>query len=210
MKLSELIEDVKLEAGQKLVDLEELDMATYKRILEDRVRPVITKHIPYTRHVLVDITASPYVYTEDIPEWISEVSPVQILSVASVLSTYGFGRSIAEAINKPTFLWHYEKPKLYVEFTGNHNVLSCHGLTLTAISGEDDYEINFMEDKALPYVISFTAGYAMIGMGRGRRAATLTDLLFQLDGDNLAHEGKALIEDTLKQVSSAAQWWLSV
>mgnify|MGYP001573297339 CR=1 FL=1 len=210
MKLSELIANVKIRVGQYDIDLEELDVAAYKMIVEDQSSEFVAKYLPHEIRRRIVINTSPYVFTTDIPLWISEVIPVEIYSASSMLHSYGLGLNIAEATTRQTFLWEYESPNLYVEFTGNFSTLSLHRITLTQISGEDDYEINFLDDKAKPYLIEDVAGRAMQALGRGRRSAKITDLTFELDGDAIVSEGVELVNTNLEKMQAVSKWLLAV
>lgn len=210
MRVTELAEAIKLEVGQFEVDFGELSTLQYSKILQNQVAPIISKHIPYTQHRSIEASASPYVFTSDIPDWVSTVDPIDLISASSVLRhELRLHRDVAATVTKPTFLWTYKNPNLYLEYGGTFNVLTVHKLTLEDAS-PDDFEILNMDDKAIPYVIQLMAGYVLVALGRNRRLGKLTELPFELDSTDLVSEGREQVDKAKEEISKVDKWWLSV
>lgn len=211
MKLSELIEMVKLNAGQSEIDLGELKFDDYRKIVEKQVAPFVSKHKPFSNDVSLSISSSPYTFTAPIPKWISEVHPINNLSPVNVAATLGLGKAgDLEDIRKPTFLWEYVKPKLYVQYTGDMLVKACYNIEVVADGTGNDYDINYLDGGAESNLIDLATGYAMRSIGRNRRNATLEELPVSFSADDLVSEGEELIKEAKGSLQSGNRWWMAV
>ena len=225
MLLSELVELAKITAGQHEIDLEELDLSKYKLMLERRVLPVTNRHLPYTADSRVVISQSPYIFTEvsdiNIPKWISNIAPIGntsainslLLGGSPIFSSSSIFRgspvfSLGD-IQKGMFLWRYVPPNLYTQYSGDMLVTACYATKLTETDSED-YTISLINEKAIPYAISLLAGHAMVGLGRGRRAAKVIDLPIEYDADSLIAEGSELIREATAEIQQNNDFYLAI
>lgn len=220
MDLDELIEVIKVESGQYEIDLDELDPAKYKLLLKRKVLPVINRYMPYTVDTVIVVSASPYTYiTTDIPEWLSNVIPIGNVSTSNIILTgnlrmgrYESGASLGLPlgdISKPTFLWNYQKPKLYIEHLGDMLATECYKAKLTETDTET-FSIDLLKEDALPYMIDLLLGYIMVAVGRARRAVTLNDLPIIFDTDTLVSEGQQLILETKEDIKQNSDFELAI
>lgn len=216
MLLSELVELVKMEAGQHEVDLQELEVSKYKMLLERRVLPVTNRHIPYTQDVYVEITGSPHSFiTTDIPgipKWISSVMPVGNISSANViLSNTLMHTSLLGLtdITKPTFFWKYVKPTLYVQYIGEMLIQGCYDTYLEE-TDDEDYTIELLNSSAEEHVITLLSGYAMITLGRSRRSAKVIDLPVEFDTDALIAEGQEIVREAMISIQADNDFFLAI
>lgn len=215
MLLSELIENIKMEVGQFEIDFDELTNDQYSKILLNQVSPIVNKNIPYTMFRRIEISASPYTFTSDIPEWVAEVNPIDMLNIGNLtrrLYEEGSGVNIygrSEDTTIPSFLWEYDKVngKLYLDHTGIFNIKSVHKMALQDQS-PDDYEILYLDENAVPHMLNLMSGYVLKAMGRNRRVATLQELPFTLDGDQLVSEGIEQIREAKEEIGKYAKWEL--
>lgn len=210
MKISELMDAVRTSSGQKFIDFEEFTDVDYKRLIELRVLPYISKHKPLVEMKSISISTSPYIFSsaEGIPDWIHRVDPIayntQILTTISAL------RQPFPDINKPSLLFEYNKPNLYIEMNGDFLVRKCTHAFLTEDDDQMDWTISKLDDAAIPMLIDLTLGYVLVAIGRSRRSATLTELPFTFDAAELVSEGEEIIAGVKESVGELNKWWLAV
>jgi hypothetical protein len=214
MKLSELIEVIKIDSAQFEIDFEELSDVRYKKIFEKRVIPIIGKHKPYTVYQRISVTSSPYTFTtaEGIPDWISEFIPLNTLSASGTLSSFGLEAphniDISD-IDKPMFLWRYNSPDLYVHYNGEFNVLKVFKPVIES-DGAEDYDITYLKSNIEDSVIDLMTGYVLVAIGRNRRLARMTDLTIELDAESLVTEGLELIRETKESIKNSNDFHLAL
>ena len=211
MKLyAELKKLVDIASGQfqtAIVSLPDLDL---KLLVESQVLPVIGAHLPLTKKFQITVSGSPHTFTTDIPDWIPVVDPVDITSPSSVfgqLYSSSRLRRKTQGIAKPTFLWEYEKPTLYIEYNGEVIIKGAYKSILVD-DGASDYDITNIDESTKPHLINLTTGYVMVALGGDERKVRLTELPIELDGEQMVSDGKELIEKTLEAITKNNKWYL--
>ena len=214
--LEELVTTAKALAGMTRIDLGELTAKEFYLITKNKVMPFVGKHIPTVVSKEINIAASPYLFTTEIPDWISRVVPLDITPINMNLHTiFGMNPNQPKDIAKPQFLTKYERPKLYVENPGRFLVECCYTPTIVLKDGGDpkkltDYEFTAMDDDAEEHIYKLFQGYMMQAVGFDRRTATLTDLPIELDADGLISDGKDLVEEAIADTTDSSKSHLGI
>lgn len=212
MTLLELIDTVKTQSGQKQLDFNELTTTDYKNIVERQSAPLISRYLPFEKHIRIQVGSSPFTFTDpDIPEWISRVDPLDVVIptggglLIKALSSMG-----QSDITKPSLFSKYDKPNLFIESSGSFLVKALFKMSLEpspTIPG--DFDIFQLDEHAVPYLTDLVLAYTLISIGRGRRAVTLEPLPFEFDSPSLVSEGLDLLRETKELLQQKSKFWLS-
>jgi len=210
MKLiAELKRLTNIKAGQWQTVLSDLSNEDFKLIVEHEVLPLIGAQYPLVKLQQIYVTGNPFVFTAEIPEWISRVEPANVISPSTtlkMLDPYHLSR-IAGDVAKPTFLWEYAKPKLFLEYTGKLEIKGCHK-PLLVDDGSNDWDITLLDEVIIPILIRLATGHAMIALGSDERKARLTELDLQFDGSEMITEGNEMVKEATEELERKNKWWL--
>lgn len=213
MKLSELKSLADIKSGQWQVLISDLTLAThFKAVVEYEVLPLFGRYIPIVTERQINFTGQIYTYAaEDAPDWITHVGLTNVLSPNFALHNIKAFRGDKESreTTKPTFIWKYENPKLFVEYGGKMVVKECRNPVLVA-DGGGDWDINNFDARFAPELAMLTAGHVMVAVGNDESHAKLAGLPIELNGEGLVSDGKELIELAKEEIREKGKWWLAV
>jgi hypothetical protein len=218
MKLTEILEVLKLRSGQFIVgELEtyglnfeqfyiffKQQLNFYENYFPEIKKYNITNQVNfyYTFGTLKD---------ERIPEWVASVIPIGLYNVISTAvyfsasSPYQVYKGHQELMNPRPFLWEYRKPQLYISEPGRFDVSCCYRYEREEIREKGqliDVEIKNFDPEWCFY--DLVLGQFLQMIGRSRRAFTYQELPITTDADQLVTEGTTLYEnarDTLFTMS---------
>lgn len=211
MKLiAELKRLTNIKAGQWQTVLSDLPNDDFLLIVKHEVLPLIGAQYPLVRLQQVHVTGNPFTFITDIPDWIYRVEPANVISPSTtlkMLDPYYLSR-IAGDVAKPTFLWEYAKPKLFLEYTGKLEIKGVYKPVLVD-DESDDWDITELDEKIIPILIRLATGHAMIALGSDERKARLTELDLQFDGSEMITEGNDMIKEATEELERKNKWWLA-
>ncbi len=196
-------------SGRFTTVVTDLPDADFKLLMEHVVFEAITAQYPEVLEQQIAVSSNPHTFTgSNIPDWIYRVDPVGVLSPSTPLSFFFRGsRGLLGDVIKPTFFWEYEKPILYLEYTGDVMVKGCHGLTLTADNG--DWDIGRLDPTIKPVLIKLATGHVMVSVGSDERNIKLGELPIELAGEAMVGEGTEKINEAMEELKELNKWWLS-
>ena len=214
MTLREIFEHVLINSGCAILGEKnvELKINDFSRIVEQCVS-YMNKYDPDDRRIHIHVSKRfVYKFTGEeegslnrIPAWISDVIPTQLINTAYLPRWQPVLGRFMQHMIPDQFVWNYQAPDLYLDRDGRFEVHACYHHPSLPISGQvcDDKEgvvdidyptIHLGRDPFLLMV----QGKFMQGVGRYRRAFTLTDLPISMDASTLVDEGTRFEEAAKK------------
>jgi len=206
MTLQEIYERVLVDAGQFVAGpaLVELDIQKFK-LLVDRVLERYSRYFPIENRNTITVQNQLYTYVSpNIPDWISECVPITVLGIPYPPFVQEY--SIEDNITR-SFVWKYNKPNLYVQIAGIVSVLEIYHHKLVTAS-PDTYECTTITEKDDLFFQHVLARF-LVGIGRNRRAFTVSDFPLSTDAGQLVSEGLQLEKDVIQDYGTYGKWYLS-
>jgi hypothetical protein len=206
MTLNDLFEKVLIRSGQFQYPSEriELNAEPFKKLVESCLG-VYNGYVPVAKHVFKSINGSrQYKFTEEtdgeIPEWVSNIVPVRI---AGVVPYYfrEYDRPKGSVDVKQEYPFEYRKPIITVPVSADYDIYCVYNHKLTPVDDSDskEWEILTIDDQAHEFLDLVTARF-LIGLGRSRRAFTISDVPIIADSADLVSEGKDMEEKTMEDL----------
>lgn len=209
--VDELFEEVKLLSGQALVDssIIEIKDKLFIPILKQSLQ-FYSKYCPYIIKTTIK-SGYTYVYPDDtgnIPDWIGKVVPNIAFS-----SNYYFSQqtNTGNPNQMYNFAWRYDKPVLYLPYSGTYEVWECYEYKVTKFDKpytEDDitvksntYVIPYLDKDSNPEIIDYITGLYMITLDRTRQNFNVEQNPIKFNS-NLGSDGKALLDNAKKAIIS--------
>lgn len=202
----------------------EIDADSFKILVEDALA-VYSKAVPFVKeYVISAVYPRQFRFTPEydeemgrVPDWISEVNPVQFsgISLASFYmgNTNFLGNTPSELIVPINAPWRYNKPVLTLPLSCKYEVKACfkHKVTNTEpdVDGKKQYEVLTIDIDDTVF-FKLLQAYFLMGIGRSRRAFTLNDLPIIMDADAIASEGKEMEESAKEELNSVQKFYLSM
>jgi hypothetical protein len=208
MLISELYDLILEEHGQYVPDSIEFTTKYLKTSLEKHVLPIIGQYRPMIRNTFIQLTNSPYIFTESgdtyIPDWVSDVG----IAMSNVATSIASVLPLMYREDHRTRLWYYEKPKLWTFMFGLLSVQGCVSPSLEA-SG-NDWDIININPKGQLYLVDLAAGHLLVSIGKARRMVNFPDFPITTDAATMVEEGQVLIDRTVEELKRDSEWYLSV
>ena len=239
MKLTELVQYVLLESGQFIVsttlDAFMLDMDKFWLLTKPTLREY-AKFRPYTwkrnqylsgKHVFSTVIEDDSLpeaeqkIIETIPRWISSCLPVGFANALNVPGAHIFRAAVGyDPLNRmgknleqpSSWIWKYEKPVLYVPYTGDLD-LTMHGDYIVYeeyATGGALKEVDIPDLEYDDVFVKLVTGKFLVAVGRSRRAFTLTDIPVALDSETLVGEGNDMIAEAKESLRENSSWHYSL
>lgn len=225
MTINEIFDRILLRSGQFILRKSKIDIDPDNfRILVEDALAKYSGYVPHTyAHPDLDLNASrSFTFPEDYeptlkvaPDWLSEVTPVSSFgSIGGVFvnresqqNRYG---TDSELINPVLAPWDFNKRTkvLTVPYSSFYNVISVYHHRVQKIEGEEEYEVRTMDIQQHNF-FKLLQGMFLQGIGRSRRAFTLSDLPILMDADTLVSEGENIVEKTEEKLQNDQRFYLS-
>lgn len=210
MTVLDLYEEIKLETGQYVLDFIDYDVTTFKKILERKVFPEFGRYLPFVERQRIVVQKSPYIFQVRIPEWISELKPLDIYASSNILTQLNLVSRLTLDIAKPIFLWKYENPNLYTMYSSSCEAVCCFTIKLEDIPNvTDDWNIIDWDEHRKNDLIDLAAGHTLLAIGRARRSVQIEGLPLRLDWSELIADGEKLVSETMERIRRTDKWWLA-
>lgn len=207
MLVSELYETILEGHGQYIPNSIEYTTPHLKNALQHKVLPIIGQYRPAIRNTFIEVTQSPYIFSESgdsyVPDWVSDVG-IAMTNVASSITSV---LPLMYREDHRTRLWYYEKPKLWTFMFGNLMVQGC--IAPTLVASDNDWEIENLNEKGRIYLIDLAAGHLLVSIGKARRMVNFPDFPITTDAAEIVQEGQNLIDKTMEELKHDSEWWLT-
>lgn len=204
MTLKEMFDRVLIQSGQLLLTPEELEVQPGAFLtLVKATLPILNDYMPWDRRETIPIGGTHHQFTVEIPEWLCEVTPIQILGMPWQI----YMESFDFEYTKKSFVWRYLKPDLYLQAGGIFDVHKVFYHQLTKVYGtQDEWEIVTITDDFHEFFEMLTGKFMQL-LGRIRRSFTLDDFPVKVDAAQMITEGKAMEEDGFTDLVDRGSAW---
>lgn len=207
--LDDLIRRTIFKMGQFQLPNLEISQNDWLDLLTYEILPFVGEYLPIEKKLNVTISQTPYEFITDIPTWISSVTSIDVTGFTQTY--YSRFRRLDLGIKKPTLLWEYKNPKLYLEYTGKFQIIGHYKVVLKQEQPSGNWYIENINYEDLPKFIELMTGYTLVSIGKARRGFVLPELPIEIDAVDLVSEGNEIIERTKERIrSSGSKWWLSI
>lgn len=227
MLVDKIFEKILIRSGQFLMNVNniELNQPRFRVLLEDALA-TYSKFSPYehridvrifeprsfnlTAEFIQGITGKEYLGE---PDWVSECSPVRELAINPFFifkqadPTYN-----PELQNKSQVPYLYRKPRLTVPFGAQWDVLCVfkHRIFEKQLSsGVYEYSVPTLDYSNDVSFFKYVQGLFLQGLGKSRRAFTMTDLPITMDSAELVAEGVTMEQEAKDEMELNQKFYLS-
>jgi len=227
MNIKDIFDRILLRSGQYIIKKSkvDIDIDSFRILVEDALADY-SKAVPYDCEYDLDLNSVrnftfPSDYDPDLkraPDWLSEVSPISSFgSLHTVFGHRGEGTGVQpytraeDPIEAP---WDFNRKtkRLTVPFSAYYKITACykHHIveTLNEQTGESDYDIPTITVDDQVFFKLLQAMF-LLGIGRSRRAFTLSDLPIVMDADQLVSDGEQLLENAKEELNNVQKFHLS-
>lgn len=210
MEIQKIWERTLFNSSQFLLSKGKIEINTDSfRVLVEDILEEYNKSRPYDEHFYintqsVNFSMPAHLKLKRVPDWLAEVVPVRtyLNGIASIGLNYN-QRSDSELIIATQYPYVYQKPILTVPLVGQHKVNAVWKHTIDEmtdeITGKTTYELQTitLEDT---WFFKLLKARFMQGIGRSRRAFTISDITITTDADAMVSDGEALEEKTMEDL----------
>jgi len=218
MTLQEMFERVLINSGQFQYPVEriELNEPAFK-VLVEMCLGIYNGYVPVSKELFVPInTSRQHTFTLQntpglgAPEWISKIMPTRI---AGVVPYYfrEYNSAPSNVSMKAQLPFEYRKPTLTVPVSADYEITAIfnHKLVEKEDTDKREWEVLTISDNEDEFIDLLSAKF-LIGLGRSRRAFTLTDMPITTDASDLVAEGKAMEEEAMEELKEEkGRWYLA-
>jgi hypothetical protein len=225
MNIRDIFDRILLRSGQYIIRKAkvDIDVDTFRILVEDALADY-SKAVPYECDYDLNMNASRnYVFPNDFdpvllrsPDWLSEVTPIS--SFGSLHTVFGHRQSsdsycseVIDPIEAP-WVFNSKTKNLTVPFSANYKVTACYKhrivATLNTSTGETDFTIPTItiDDQIF---FRFLQGKFLQGIGRSRRAFTLSDLPIIMDADQMVSDGVEMVDRANEDMNNVQKFHLA-
>lgn len=214
MLLTELIDLTLVVSGNFLFTLEDLNLTVKKFwVLTHAQLGVYQKYRPITKKINIDISDGVYLFTEDIPDWVSDVIPISTTNdLSAVFATIGSLNT--QALGPRSVIWQYEKPNLYITESGLMDVTTQHKHSYVLTNDSNDQLVNVdlpdidIKDDFL--FVDLVRATFLQALGKSRTGFVFTEMPIEMDAAELVSEGVTLMEKTMEELEQLSKWYEAI
>lgn len=217
MTIDEIFDRILLRSGQYILRKAriEIDVDSFRILVEDALSEY-SGFVPHTCEYTMNFNSSrSFTFPPDFdttlnrsPDWLSEVTPIS--SFGSV-STVFRQRDCSELIDPIQAPWDYNKKTkvLTVPYSSYYKVIGVYEHEVSKVDGStNSYEVLTIDKGAQPF-FKILQGMFLQGIGRSRRAFTLSDLPILMDADTLVSEGVEIVEKANEEMQDDQKFYLA-
>lgn len=225
MEIQRLFDKIVIRSGQFLITPSklELNVDRFRDLVEDALA-VYSKFSPYEQYInihvtsprtaaltkdrVVALTGKPFLGE---PDFLSDVTPIRMLGTRpSVLFKNLDPMHNSELIIKAEIPWVYRKPNVTVSFAGEWEIHCCyrHRVWEQEENGTFKYSLPTIDPAIDEVFIKYVQGLFLQGIGKSRRAFTLSDLPIAMDADTIVSEGIDLVEKAVEEMEANQKFYL--
>lgn len=227
MNITDIFDRILLRSGQYIIRKAkiDIDVDTFRILVEDALA-VYSKAVPYECNYDLNFNnfrnmVFPLDFDEELsraPDWLSDVTPIS--SFGSLHTVFGHrskatGRTpFTEAVDPIEAPWIYESKtrKLTVPFSAYYRITACYKHRIREVinesTGDAVYDVPTItiDDQAF---FKLLQGMFLLGIGRSRRAFTLSDLPIVMDADQLVSDGQELVTQATEDINNVQKFHLA-
>jgi hypothetical protein len=198
----------------------EIDPDSFRILVEDCIEEY-NKARPYSKEYDIYTGSNTYVFNSNldpelnrVPDWLAECVPVRtyLNGIASVGLNYN-QNSNQELVVATQYPYVYKKPTLTVPLVGNHKIVAVYKHIIeekdSAQEGRKEYHLNTIT-LADTWFFKLLLARFMKGIGRSRRAFTLSEITITTDADALVADGEALEDKTIEDMNNNKKIYLGL
>lgn len=227
MNLQEIFTRVLVRSGQYILKPKniEIDIDNFKVLVEDALE-IYNKSVPYEkkyneqiyypRRITLDENFDPEMGRP--PSWLSEVTPVRVQGAGYNAALFGnYMPTTADEIQDPVQSpWNYNKQThvLTVPYSAKYDILAVYDHIVEELEERDSNDQKLLGVKTISAADS---GFFMLlrsmflqGIGRSRRAFTMSDLPILMDAEQLVSDGETLEEKALEEIEKKCKFRLAM
>ena len=224
MKVEEIWDRIRVRSGQFILNKSkiELDVDNFRVLVEDALAEY-NRARPFDKMYNINInTPRQFTFTDTfdldikrVPEVLAEVTPVRAFSS----NPFMYGTALAnpnhsggELIEPLQVPWDYKKPVLTVPLSGAYKVVAIYNHQLVQVAettGNIYWEVTTISIEDVHF-FKLLQGMFLQGIGRSRRAFTLSDMPILMDADQLYSEGQQIEEKALEEIHANKKIYLSM
>jgi hypothetical protein len=221
-----MFKKVIIRSGQFLIDTNniELDPDRFRILVEDALS-IYNRFVPYDEHVYVDggaqrainltpqlmkgLTGKSYLGT---PDWVSDANPSRLFGVNPYFIFKNLDpKQNPYLIEKSSLPWRYRKPTIYLPVSAEWD-LHCvwkHRVVEDESESGFSFDVPTLEAEDADKFIKLLQGMFLQGVGRSRRAFTMSDLPILMDGSEITSEGIEIEREATDDLENVQKFWLS-
>jgi hypothetical protein len=221
LKLTDLVELVMLETGEFIVETLQnvnLDLPKFW-LMTKRILLTYEQYKPLTFAQNIHLTSPKFQFSEDmehgIPDWISEVVPVNVTNMMDIFYYSSLHRlyqqGMTETLEFPRpFIFKYDRPNLHVTERGIMEVTGQYAHEYEEIHEAEQglVEVGLktltLRDRLF---IDLVSSRFLMSVGRSRRAFTLNELPIAMDADMLVSEGQDRWDRAMEELQQTSKWY---
>lgn len=209
--LSELFDIVVMESGMFLVaDSVEIgkDSENFRKLTEF-VLQEYSQYIPKTGSLQI-ITYGRFFDIYESPRRVYDVIPLETFQSTNYIFQQAlYGGSPGNGRSKTPFVWRYEKPRLYIPYSGKFEVkyYDDHIIELDETDLENPFY--YISSELKPVFTKLLTARFMISIGRNRRAFSMDEIPVKMDSTELVSEGKEMLEKAMEELQNNAKFGLA-
>lgn len=198
----------------------EIDVDSFRILVEDCIEEY-NKARPYNKEYDINTGSNTYIFNSGfdpelgrVPDWIAECVPVRtyLNGIASVGLNYN-QNSNQELVVATQYPYVYKKPVLSVPLVGNHKITAVYKHIIEEVKNQQneiiDYEIKTIT-LADTWFFKLLLARFMKGIGRSRRAFTLSEITITTDADALVSDGETLEDKTIEDMNNNKKIFLGL
>ncbi|MCK5604741.1 hypothetical protein KAR91_22820, partial [Candidatus Pacearchaeota archaeon] len=207
MNLNDIFRRILVRSGQYILKTKniEIDVDTFSVLVEDALEiynnsvpfeKLYHEQIYYPRQLVMDDNYDPEM--KRAPNWLSEVNPVRIYGAGYNAVLFGnyVPSGVAELSDPIQAPWNYEKPVLTVPYSAKYNIRAVYHHIVEELEELDSNDQRMLGVKTISIADSglfmLLQSYFLQGIGKSRRAFTMSDLPIVMDAEVLVSDGETL------------------
>lgn len=224
MDIKDIFERTRLKSGQYILSTAkaEINIDAFRLLVEDslaiynRISPsdkLYNKEIYYPRQLDWSLHIDPEFGR--VPDWISSADPMRYGggSIGGILLREAQLNGNNELIDPILSPWRYTKPVLTVAHSARYEIRAVYDHTIEEIKNDDpskpsNFVIKTISVKDQGLLDHIRAGFLQ-GVGRSRRAFTLSELPITMDADQIVADGVDLEEKSMERMQDFQKFFLT-
>lgn len=224
MNIHDMFDRILLRSGQYIIKKAkvDIDVDSFRVLVEDALADY-SKSVPHEVESLINLNnfrsfIFPVDYNEELqrrPDWLSEVTPTSSFgSYQSVLmyKPVEARKIVAEDPVECPWVYNKQTHELVVPYSSYYKIIGCYKHivvgTFNDETGETDYDVPTISlDDQLFFKL--LRGMFLQGIGRSRRAFTLSDLPIVMDADQLVSDGVEMEDKAREDLKDVQKFYLS-
>lgn len=227
MNIKEIFDRILLRSGQFILKKKniEIDVDNFRILVEDALSEY-SGFVPYVKSYRMNFNSNrSFKFTETFdgelgraPDWIASANPISSFGSIANVFTPGFPRhpgqsvgTVGDLVEPVQAPWDYNKHNktLTVAYSAFYKVEAVYEHIVEKIADtQNEYEVKTITYKDQPF-FKILQGMFLMGVGRSRRAFTLSDLPILMDADTLVSDGQEILTQAMEEIKDDQKIFLA-